>query len=144
MGISVRRLFVTNDGVLYRMSNAKLERMMQHPEGELVPRFAGQRVRSALLMVELVNRKPYRVLRETFSIFQFDGEGRLDVGIYDKQQIALVNIMLDPIFGKTEPRMNVHDATDKFVAKGGSWSPDFLLKARIQKAALGQMACPSL
>ena len=75
MGISIRRFFIANDGALYRISNAKLDRMMRHPESELVPIFAGQRIRTAELVIELSDSKPFRVCRETFSIFQFDGQG---------------------------------------------------------------------
>jgi len=136
MGISIRRFFIANDGVLYRMSNARFDRMMRHPESELVPFFAGQRIRTAELVIELFNRKPFRVCRETFSIFQFDSRGYLDVERYSKQQNALVNVMLDTVFVSKTSDINVLDAIDKFVAKGGSWSPTKSLIQKIEKAAL--------
>ncbi len=80
-------------------------------------------IRTAELVIELFDTKPFRVCRETFSIFQFDSQGCLDIGRYDKQQNALVNVMLDPVFASKTPDANVLDATAKFVAKGGSWSP---------------------
>jgi hypothetical protein len=144
MGLSCRRFFIASDGSLYRISNAKFQRMMQHPEAELVPLFAGQRIRSAELMIEFFDREPYRVCRETYSIFQFDSVGCADMRRYDKQQIALVNVMLDPVFGSKQPKMNVLDATDKFVAHGGTWSPTYLLKNQLEKVALGLLDCPAL
>lgn len=144
MGLTCRRLFVANGGGLYRISNAKFDRMMRYPASERVGLFAGQRIRSAELLVELVERKPYRVRRVTFAIFQFDDQGCIDVERYDKQQFALVNLAIDPVLGSSKPTQNILDATDKFVAQGGSWSPTGLLKNQIEKAALGLLACPSL
>jgi hypothetical protein len=144
MGISIRRFFIANDGTLYRISNAKLDRMMRHPESELVPIFAGQRIRTAELVIELFDRKPFRVCRETFSIFQFDHQGCLDVGRYDKQQNALVIVMLDPVFASKTSDANVLDATAKFVANGGTWSPTKSLRSQIENVALGLAYCSSL
>ena len=144
MGLSSRRFFVTNDGVLYRMSNAKFERLMRQPESEPLPAFSGQRIRVAELVVEMLDREPYRVCRESFSIFQFDSDGCLDIQRHDQQQIALVNAMVVPIFGSEKPVGNVFDATDKFVAQGGSWSPTDSMRIQIEKAALGLLACQAL
>jgi len=118
--------------------------MIQHPEMELIPLFAGQRIRSAELMIELFDREPYSVCRETFSIFQFDSSGGADMSRYDKQQSALVNVMLDPVFGNKQPATKVLDATDKFVAHGGTWSPTLSLKNQLEKVALGLRDCPTL
>jgi hypothetical protein len=126
------------------MSTDKLDRMIRNPEKELVPIFAGQRIRTAEIVIELFDRKPIRVCRQTFSIFQFDNQGRLDVGKYDKHQTALVNVSLDPVFGNKTSDLNVLDATDKFVAKGGSWSPNILLKSQLENVALGLASCSSL
>lgn len=144
MGLSCRRLFVANDGGLYRMSNAKFERMMRHPASERVALFAGQRVRSAELLIELLDGRPYRVRRVTFTIFQFDDQGCVDVDRYDKQQVALVNVAIDPALGIRKSTKNILDATDKFVAQGGYWFPTGLMKNQIEKVALGQLSCPSL
>lgn len=144
MGLSSRRFFVTNDGVLYRISNAKFERLMRQPESELLPGFAGQRIRAAELVIEMFDREPYRVCRESFSIFQIDSDGRLDIHRHDQQQIALANAMFTPIFGDEKPVGNVLDATDKFIAQGGSWSPTDSMRNQIEKAALGLLDCPAL
>jgi len=144
MGLSSRRFVVTRDGVLYRISNAKFERMMRHPDDERLPLFSGQRVRSAELEIELFDREPYRVCRETFSILQFDCDGRVDVYRHDQHQIALVNLVLAPIFGSNKASRNVLDATDKFVAEGGAWTPSDLLRDQIENAALDLLVCPTL
>lgn len=126
------------------MSNAKFERLMRQPESEPLQAFSGQRIRAAELVIEMFDREPYRVCRESFSIFQFDSDGCLDIYRHDQQQIALVNAMLTPIFCSKKPVGNVLDATDKFVAQGGSWSPTDSMRNQIEKAALGLLECPAL
>lgn len=96
------------------------------------------------LVIELFDREPHGVCRETFSIIQFDSAGCIDVARYDKQQIALVNVILAPIFGGDEPAKNVVDATDKFVAQGGSWAPTDSLRDQMEKVAMGLLNCPAL
>ena len=144
MGLTCRRLFIANDGSLYRISNAKFDRMIRHPSSEHVVLFAGQRIRSAELLIETVDRKLLRVRRATFTIFQFDEQGRVDADRHEKQQMAIVEVTIAPVLGGPKPTKNIVDATDKFVAQGGSWSPTAMLKTQIEKVALGQLTCPSL
>jgi hypothetical protein len=126
------------------MSNAKFDRMIRYPSSEQLVLFAGQRIRSAELLIETVDRKLLRVRRATFAIFQFDEQGRVDADRYEKQQMAIVEVTIAPVFGGTKPTRNIVDATDKFIAQGGTWSPSSLLMTQIEKAALGQLTCPSL
>jgi hypothetical protein len=144
MGLSCRRLFIANDGGIYRMSNAKFERMMSSPASACVALFAGQRIRSAELLIEMVDRKPYRVSRATFTIFQFDEQGCVDAQRYEKQQIAMIEVMIAPILEGKKPTKNILDASHQFVAQGGSWSPKGPLKSQIENVALGLLSCPSL
>ena len=144
MGLSCRRLFIANDGSIYRMSNAKFERMMSSPASEFVALFSGKRIRSAELLIEMVDRKPYRVSRATFTIFQFDERGCVYAQRYEKQQLAKVELTIAPVFGGKKPTENILDASHQFIAQGGSWSPKGPLKSQIENAALGLLSCPSL
>lgn len=144
MGLTCRRLFVANDESIYRMSNAKFDRMIRHPSSEHILLFAGQRIRSTELLIETVDRKPIRVIRATFTIFQFDEQGCVDADRYEKQQVAMVEVAIAPVFWGREPTKNVVDAKDKFIAQGGTWSPTGRLKNQIEKVALGLLTCPSL
>ena len=144
MGLSCRRLFIANDGGIYRMSNAKFDRMICSPASERVALFAGQRIRSAEVLIETVDRKPWRVRRATFTIFQFDEQGCVDAGRYEEQQMAMVEVMIAPVFGGKKSTKNIVDAKDKFVAQGGSWSPAVPLKNQIEKTAMGLLNCPLL
>jgi hypothetical protein len=74
------------------MSNAKFDRMIRHPSSEQVELFAGQRIRSAEVLIETVDRKLFRVRHATFTILQFDEQGRVDADRYEEQQMALVEV----------------------------------------------------
>ena len=144
MGLSCRRLFIDNDGGIYRMSNAKFDRMIRSPASERVAFFAGQRIRSAEVLIETVDRKPWRVRRTTFTIFQFDEQGCVDAGRYEEQQMAMVEIVIATVFPGKKLTNNIVDAKDKFVAQGGSWSPSAPMKNQIEKTAMGLLTCPLL
>jgi hypothetical protein len=144
MGLSCRRFLISEDGVIYRISNKRFDRMMRHPEDDPLANFANQRIRCADLVIELIDRVPSAVCRETFAILEFDHLGRLDTGRFESQQIALVDAMLEPLLSGKKAATNVVDATQRFVAQGGTWMPAKALRVEIEKAALGDVNCLSL
>lgn len=106
MGLTCWCLFVAIDESIDRISNAKFDRMIRHPSSEHIQLFAGQRIRSTELLIETVDRKPIRVIRATFTIFQFDEQGCVDADRYEKQQMAMVEVAIAPLFGAaSRPRM---------------------------------------
>lgn len=44
--MSCRRFLVARDGSVYRLTNAKLDRLLRDPDGPVLPTFAGQQVRT--------------------------------------------------------------------------------------------------
>lgn len=141
MGQSCRRFLITNDGVIYRISNKRFDRMMRHPEDELFPDFANQRIRCADLVIDLIDRIPSSVCRETFAILEFDHLGRLETGRFERQQVALLDAMLEPMLSNKNAAANVVDAAQRFVAQGGTWLPSMALRVQIEKTALGLIDC---
>ncbi len=141
MGLSCRRFLISNDGVIYRISNKRFDRMMRHPEDEPLGKFANQRIRCADLVIELIDRVPSSVCRETFAILEFDRLGCLDTGRFEKQQVALVDAMLEIMMADKKAATNVVDATQRFVAQGGTWLPTGALRVQIEKVALGIIDC---
>jgi hypothetical protein len=142
MRLSSRLILVCADDTLSALDSAAFMRMLRREAVARLPDFAGQRVRQASLDVELVNGKPSRVVRCTFSIMDIDGNGLLDVDRWTAQQFARVGDPLASAGLAREPGSMVVDAATRFVARGGSWEPDRLLMRRIEAAALGQLACP--
>src|SRR4051794_11321148 len=112
-------------------------RMLRHEAIARLPDFAGQRVRSANLIVQREGRMPLLVVRRTFSVLDIGSDGRLDVERFESQQIALVDDVLAPAGQAPSAAASVVDAASRFIARGGSWRPDDLLSRRIDAAALG-------
>jgi hypothetical protein len=78
MGISIRHILVDQNDAVIRLSNRLFQRLWDNSKGDIVPEFAGCRVRWAEAVVELLDRKPVDVLRVVFSYLYFDDQGHLD------------------------------------------------------------------
>jgi hypothetical protein len=63
MRVAIRHFLLDPEGTLYRLPSAALDRMLHDPSRHRLPRFAGQRVRSAEVAVEIMNGRPLVVLR---------------------------------------------------------------------------------
>jgi len=146
MGFSCRRFLIARDDTLWRLSSTKFDRMLRDPASHCVPDFAGQRLRMADVVVECVARDPVRVVRIAFSILSFDAEGRIDSGRFEKQQFALVESVVAPVFDVFDENSDetVVDATSRFIAQGGQWVPSGALARAIEEAALGERQCRRL
>ena len=144
MGLSGRIFLLDENDGLHRLPNPAFEQMLQDPRACRLARFAGARVRMAHLVVELRDRQPLRVVRATFHILSFDGDGCFMASVFDRQQRALVELAIAPVIGQSERPANVVEAAERFVAQGGRWVPSRSLERRIEEAALGRLKCPRL
>jgi hypothetical protein len=88
VGLSLRLLVVDQTDRIYRLDVTRFDRMLEDPKTHPFPQFAGQRVRSAEAVVELIERKPSRIVRMTFYILTFDQQGCLDRELLDQQQFS--------------------------------------------------------
>jgi transposase len=77
MGLSIRVFIVENDDTTKSLPLARYERLLRRDPDERLSRYAGQRVRYALIVVNLVNRKPIAVVKDEFGFLFFDDEGQL-------------------------------------------------------------------
>ena len=75
-----------------------------------MPFFAGQRVRTAEVIVELAGREPVVVVRTTFAILTFDGERRIVPSELHRQQVALAEVAVAPVLGASRGTETVVDA----------------------------------
>ena len=143
MGLSARVFLLSGDDTLYALPGSAFMRMLHKEDNCRIPDFAGQRVRQADLIVEVVDRKPVQVVHQTFCILDFDTDGLLDVERLNLQQFARVEDLLAPMPQSPAPSARVVvDAARRFIAQGGSWEPDERLRVRLHAAALGKLACP--
>ncbi len=144
MNLSSRRFLIGRDGVVYRLADATFNRMVRNPASHALPIFAGQRVRMANLIVELIGGAPVRVVRSTYAKLTFDDDGHMDSGMFTRQQWALAASAVDPALVDTKHDGKVLDAATRFIARGGGWRPSTSLARTIDEAALGQVECCKL
>ncbi|KDP86268.1 hypothetical protein CF70_008370 [Cupriavidus sp. SK-3] len=146
MGFSYQKFLIAREDTLWQLPAAKFQRMLRDPQNHCLIAFAGQRVRTADVVVELVAREPVRVVRTTFSILTFDTEGHLDPEAFEKQQFALAESVVAPVLPASadDRHQPVVDASARFIAQGGQWIPSRDLARVIDEAALGQRQCARL
>ena len=140
--LSSKLFLLSADDTLHALASTAFMRMLRQEDLTRVPDFAGQRVRQASVVVQVVDRTPLRMVHSTFSILDIKHDGFLDVDRLNTQQIA----RLDGRFDRSSPAKKaegpVIDAAQRFVARGGSWEPGARLLRHIEAAALGQVSCP--
>ena len=117
-------------------------RMLRRESIARVPEFAGQRVRQASIVVELLNGVPTQMVRCTFALLDIDEHGVLDLERWNAQQIARVGDPLAPDRPDRGSSPQVINASSRFIARGGSWQPDQVLLHRIEQAAMQKLSCP--
>lgn len=142
MGLSSRLFLLSADDTLHALASTAFMRMLRREDVARIPDFAGQRVRQASIVVEVVNGAPSRMVHWTFSMLDIDAEGLLDVERLNTQQFARVNDPFEPAIQGQGTGGPIVDAARRFVARRGSWEPDERLLRRIEAAALGQVSCP--
>jgi hypothetical protein len=140
MRIGFRRYLLDAQGDLYRLPGATFDRMLRNPTGHRLPRFAGQRVRSAEIAVELMNGQPIQVVRSWFSILTFKNNGTLVPPLSDPHVRARAELALT--LDRPIRDAAVADASTRFLARGGQWSPAAAVRRRIEQTALGRLKCP--
>jgi hypothetical protein len=77
MRLAFRHFLLDSEGTPYRLPSAALDRMLRDPVHHCLPRFAGQRARSAEIAVELLNGQSIQVARSWFNILTFKKNGTL-------------------------------------------------------------------
>jgi len=138
---ALRIFLVGPDDTFHRLASAQFSRLLDDPEHHRLSRFAGQRVRMVEATVELYERTPCGVVRLVYEMLGFDTEGRLDRRALERQDAALVDLVVG---GSTTTDATIIDARSRFVAQGGRWLPSPSLKRRILGAALGELKCKPL
>ncbi len=139
MGLSIRIFIVEDDDTIKRLPLARYERLLKRDPDERLSKYAGKRVRYALIVVDLVNRKPIEVVRDEFAYLDFDEEGRLKVQNMRKRKVQPL-ICLTIFSEQTDRR--VIDARHKFAKKRYidkySWEPTDEIIAAIAEAIFGK------
>jgi len=139
MRVAFRHFLLDREGALYRLPSAALDRMLRDPTRHRLAPFAGQRVRSAEVVVEMKNGRPLVVLRSVFNMWTFKSDGTLVSPLRDRHVRARAELALT----LEQPLRDtaVADVSTRFLARGGQWKPSAALARRIEQTALGRQKC---
>ena len=144
MGISHRMFLIDSEDCLYRLPTSTFQAMLQAPVLRRYPQFSGQRVRTASIYVELVDRRPTEIVRATFDILTFDEDGYFERDLYLQQQSSGAELAMAPVISDPSNNTDVVDAASRFIAHGGCWIPSRSLACAIGDAALARTRCTRL
>jgi hypothetical protein len=139
MGLGTRIFIVQEDDSLQRLSLKRYNRLIKgHPDEGLME-FTGKRIRYALIVLEMINRKPVEILMTEYSFLAFDSKGRLDAG--EREKVArLAMDTLEPIASEQKSG-KVIDVKHRFAKKRFDdrylWKPAPEIETAIQRAIFG-------
>lgn len=139
MGLGTRIFIVKEDDSIERLSLKRYNRLIKGHLDEGLLQFAGKRIRYALLVLEMMNRKPVEILMAEYSFLTFDFEGRLDAS--EREKVArLAMDTLEPIDPEQESG-KIIDMKHKFAKKRFEnrylWKPSPEIKTAIERAIFG-------
>jgi transposase len=141
MGLSLRVFIVEDDDTIKRLPLARYERLLKRDPDERLLEYAGKRLRYALIVVDLVNRRPIEVVRDEFAYLDFDEDGRFKEPEHDKGESSALD-MLD-FFSLKQQDKRVIDARHKFARKRyfdkNRWEPTDEIVAAIAEAIFGKL-----
>jgi len=139
MGLGTRIFIVNDDDTLKRMPIKRYHRLFKRDPEERFLEYAGNRIRYVLVVLELKNRKPEKILKIQYSYLAFDLEGRLREDEREKAARLSLN-MINPMPSEQESN-HVIDARYKFAKKRFDreyrWEPSPEIETAIFKAILG-------
>jgi hypothetical protein len=93
MGLSIRVFIVEDDDSIIRLPLAQYERLLKRSPDKRLLIYAGKRVRYALIVVDLVNRRPIEVVRDEFAYLDFDEEGRFKEPEHEKEESSALDML---------------------------------------------------
>jgi len=141
MGLGIRIFIVEEDDTIKRLPLARYERLLKRDPDERLSRYAGKRVRYALIVVDLVNRRPIGVVRDEFAYLDFDEEGRFKEAEHEKGESSALDLL--DFFSLEKQDKRVIDARHKFARKRyfdkNRWKPTDEIIAAIAEAIFGKL-----
>jgi hypothetical protein len=102
MSLGTRVMFVDDDRIT-RVSLRRFERLFQGDPTETMPECAGQRVRCAVVYVDLTMRKPTGVARVDYMVLTFGPDGRLDEAKQYREGALVGEMMGRAVVRASEP-----------------------------------------
>ena len=140
MATAFRVFLVGDDDSLKRLPIGRYEKMLKADPKESLPEYAGKRVRYALVILELVNRKPVEIEEIQYSYLTFDAQGRLDPADFEKQVRLAMEVVGSLDSAQKHERIIYarHRFAEKRLQDQYRWIPSPELETAIVNAALGK------
>ena len=144
---SLRHFFISDDNEIFRIPNAKFERLLKGSLEKKIERFAGTRVRTAEIVVKLEDRKPIQVLRAIYYYLHFNEEGILDYDRFMKDGGIVATAGIPNIFSE-KVQSNLINAQQEFAKRQRDhtvwWKPSMQLERNILDASIDEFKCKRL
>jgi len=145
--ISTRYFFVIEDDEILQVSNAKFDRLLKGSSDEKTQKFSGKRIRTAEIVVKLLNRKPVKVIQANYFYLYFDKKGIIDLDRFVSDGLIVANAGL-PLFFSETVEDNIIHAEQKFYKRKRDhavwWKPPMLLERNILDASIDEFKCKRL
>ena len=140
MGLSIRIFVIEEDDTIKHLPLARYERLLKRDPNESLPKYAGRRVRYALIVVDLINRRPIEIVKDEFAFLNFDDKGRLKTSEHEKEESLAFDMLGFTSLEQQDKR--VIDARHKFAKKRyfnkHRWEPSDKIIAAIGEAIFGK------
>ena len=140
MGMGTRIFLVDHHDTVRRFPLSRFERLRREDPEDSLPEFANKRVRFALAVLELADRRPVEVTRLKYFLLSFDSKGYLDRSERQKQ-MKLGASMVTPYDEQTTGGSVIdarhHFAKKKF-ADRYTWTPTPEVETAIFDAIFGK------
>lgn len=137
MGFGFRIFLIDEADKIIRIPATRFDRIRDRDLKESLPQYKNSRIRYAMVILDIENRKPISMARINYGYMVFDSKGRVDQKFLDAEGQVAVG-MMPPIPLPGEPANVVH-ASDKFAQKRFKdefvWTPSFELEQAIIKKA---------
>jgi len=135
MGFGFRIFLIDEADKIIRIPATRFDRIRDRDPKESFPQYKNSRIRYAMVILELENRKPISIARIDYGYLAFDSEGKVDQKFLDTEgQVAISMMPSIPLSG--EPKNIVH-ASDRFAQKRFkdefTWTPSFELEQKLIK-----------
>ncbi len=141
--LSLKYFVILENDEVRSLPIARLNRLNRTPPQDNVPELAGQRVRTAEVVVQRQGKKLEQVVRAIFGYKQFLDDGTIDRNRQMEDMGVLVEAGLSD--WKPERGTNVIEAGAKFAQRRRDhsvmWKPNSALEEHILDCALGIAKC---
>jgi hypothetical protein len=107
MGIGCRVFFVEDNDSLQRIPMARLDRLLRFDRVESLQRYAGKRVRCAMVFLEVAGRQVLTIRNIDYFLLTFDDKGRINKKEWEKG-MRLGMDLLPPLFNEEHPKQVIN------------------------------------